>query len=231
MSDGGASVDFRGKFLKLFGYTVIAVTIGIVVWGVVELGSELGDKAVELRCKENLRSILQALDLYRTKFHAEPAYLTALLPVLDGVGSKFRCPADPNDGTQGCRPAWLKEFDGDGFAYVDLDGPTLDPERDSDKIACSYLYVANGYPCGLKEFETTWKQEFDATVAKLGPKRGPDVPLVRCYYHLPQRYTDPDDPTKRYPDLTVSPTFNITSGREVKTYSLDWQSDLESPSE
>ena len=47
---GGGMLDFRTKFLKLFGYAIIAATMGVVIWGVISLGLELFGKAKHLRC-------------------------------------------------------------------------------------------------------------------------------------------------------------------------------------
>jgi hypothetical protein len=224
MSEGSGPVDFRARFLKLFGYTVILATIGVVVWAVVEIGAELGGKAVELRCRDNLRSIVTAMELYRSRFGMDPPYLTALLPVLDGAASKLQCPADPHHGQRGCQPEWLRPAFGNRLAHTDLDGPTMDPARDRDSIPCSYLYVANDYPCGFTDFEQTWRQHFEG----LRKQFGDGVPMIRCYYHLPKQYiAAPDNPKALYPDPNAEPTFNITADGKVKSYRLDWQSEPE----
>jgi hypothetical protein len=223
MSDVEASVDFRGKFLKLFGYGIIAVTIGVVVWGVISLGRELFAQAKHMRCQDNLKTLMAAISMYRETYHNQlPPHLAAVLPMCEGRRSKFQCPADPDHGAKGCRPEWLRRDDGDAFAGADLDGPTLDPERDTDRLPCSYLYVANQYPCGLVDFQHTWRDEFD----KLVREHGPDVPMIRCYYHLPEQYVqDPTDPNVRHPDPEAGPTYNVTAGLRQKEYRLDWLSD------
>ena len=224
------SLDFSRKFLKLLGYAIIAATLGVVIWAVLTLGTAIFGQAKHLRCQSNLKSIIGAMTMYRDRYNGElPPHLAVLLPFLDGRYDKFQCPADPNGGVKGCRPAWLKRYDdkiGDGaFDNVDLDGPSLDPEKADDSFPCSYLYAANGYPCGFTNFETTWRQEFE----KLVRKHGAEVPMIRCYYHLPERY-DREAKEPGTPDPAVSPTYNVTlenlnsAELKIREYPLLWQS-------
>lgn len=227
MSDAAQRADARSRFIRLLGIAVIAAVIGSVIWALLSLGAYMLGQAEGIRCQKNLKSIIEAMTIYRSQHKGElPPYLTLLLPQLEGRAEALICPADPDAGRNGCRPAWLRRYDelvGDrAFAYVDLDGPGIDPERAADSVPCSYLYAANGYPCGLDEFRRTWRQWFAARVDKFGK----DVPMVRCYYHLPERYaTDwegaADGP--RPPDPDAYPTHNITADLEPRDYRLVWE--------
>jgi hypothetical protein len=219
-SDG---LGFRRKFLQLFGYAMIACALGAVVWGVLEVGGEMFSSAKQLRCQNNLKTLIAGLDLYRQKYQKLPPYLTAVLPMIENRRSKLICPADPDQGRKGCRPAWMQRLDRPGlFDNVNLDGPSLDADRAHDRFPCSYLYAANVYPCGPAAYERSWRDEFEQLVERYGG----GVPLVRCYYHLPElRKDDPSDPAPQEFDPRAEPTYNITAGFELREYPLDWQSD------
>lgn len=221
-------VDVRARFLKLFGYSFIALALGVVVWGVIALGGRLFREAVHLRCQNNLRRLMEGFHIYQNKFPNQlPPCLATLFPLLEGRSDSFQCPADHDQGRRGCRPLWLRRSDGSAFQYVDLDGPALDPDADRDTLPCSYLYTANAYPCGLTDFKTTWRQEFDALRQKHGDL-GKGIPIIRCYYHLPEKYVGgPPSPTNPAdPDPEASPTYNVTADLEhIVEYRLDWQSD------
>jgi len=223
MTEAAPSVDFRQKFLKVFGYTVIALTIGVVIWGVMSLGMRLFGEAKHLRCQSNLKTIMGAMSIYRQTYRSQlPPYLAALLPLMQNRIDKLQCPADTNHGANGCRPLWMRPYYTDrDFGNVDLDGPTLDPGSARDNVPCSYLYAANGYPCGLDDSGRTWREVFESQVRQLGVQ----VPMVRCYYHLPEQYVqDPEFPGGRRPDPNAAPTYNITADLELKRYPLGWQS-------
>jgi hypothetical protein len=233
MSGDTTPVDLRARYIKLVGYLIIAAVIGLVVWGVLNLGGEIFRTSKHLQCQSNFKSLIEAMTLYRSQNNNQsPQYLTQLLPVLQNREDKFICPADPDRGRKGCRPAWLRRDDGNLFAYADLDGLAMDPATDTDRAPCSYLYAANGYPCGLADFQRTWREEFERLVAQYGK----GAPLVRCYYHLPELYVplaeDGANKTAKarrrpalVPDPHATPTYNITADLELKTYQLDWQSD------
>jgi len=233
MSDAARPADTRSRFIRLLGIAVVAAVIGSVIWGLLSLGAYMLGQAEGMRCQKNLKSIVEAMMIYRSQHNGElPIYLTLLLPQLEGRAEVLICPADPDAGRKGCRPAWLRRYDelvdelvgARAFAYVDLDGPGIDPERAADSVRCSYLYVANGYPCGLAEFRRTWRQVFDARVAKFGK----DVPMVRCYYHLPERYVSEQEDAgggPRPPDPDAHPTYNITADLELRDYRLAWESE------
>jgi hypothetical protein len=226
-------VDFREKFLKLFGYSVIVAALGVVAWAVLTLArSMIFGPQKQLRCQSNLKNLIEATTLYQSHYRGQrPPTLAALLPILEHRRDKFICPSDPDRGHEGSRPLWLRKDDGEIFKYVDLDGPMLDPGQDKDWLPCSYLYVANLYPCGLPavDFERTWRAEFNRLVDKYG--RG--VPMVRCYYHLPEKYVEipADDPagkrTVRIPDPENRPTFNITADLDLREYRAYWQGEPE----
>ncbi len=213
-------IDFRRKFLRLLGYAMIAATVGVVVWAVITLGWEVFKRAEDARCRDNLKAISLALDMYKTAWtNRLPPYLAALLPMLEHRREKLVCPADVNRGRSGCLPAWLRPHYQQMFTYVDLDGPTDDPETSSDTVPCSYLYTANVYPCHLPDAKPTWREEFE----RLWQKHGDSVPLVRCYHHLPERYVEQGgDPTTRYPDPNATPTYNISADLRMREYPLVW---------
>jgi hypothetical protein len=225
MSDS-PDLDFRAKFLKLLGYSAVVLTMATIFWAVISLGRELIDDAQEVRCQNNLTKIVQAFEAYNLKFgNTLPPHLYALKVAADVPDSIFQCPADPDKGRKGCRPAWLRKDDGELFKHTDLDGPGIDPKRATDRLPSSYLYAANAYPCGLPDinFEYTWAKHLSYLVEDYG--RG--VPMVRCYYHLPINDTvpDPDDPNFRVVNPSSSPTFNITRELELREYELDWIGD------
>lgn len=213
-------IDFRRKFLQLFGCIVIAATIGVVIWAVVRLGSEVLKRAEDVRCRENLRAIAAALDMYRSAWtNRLPPYLAALVPMLEKQKEKLVCPADTDHGRSGCLPAWLRPYYKEMFTNADLDGPTIDPETSADTVACSYLYGANMYPCHLPEAKPTWREEFE----HLLQKHGDSVPLVRCYHHLPEHYVgETNNPSTRYPAPNITPTYNISAGLRIREYPLVW---------
>ncbi len=224
MTEAGPSIDFRGKFLKLFGYSVIVVTIGVVVWGVMAVGVRLFGQAKHLRCQDNLKTIMGAMSIYRQTYRSQlPPYLAALLPLMQNRIDKLQCPADRDHGAKGCRPLWMRPYYTDRhFANVDLDGPGLDAETAADRVPCSYLYAANAYPCGLDDSGRTWREVFENQVRE----QGNEVPMVRCYYHLPEQYVeDPGAPGAKSPDPKATPTYNISADLELKEYPLRWQSD------
>lgn len=213
-------VDFRRKFLRLFGYIVIAATVGIVVWAVVRLGWEVFKRAEDVRCRENLRAIAAGFDMYKSAWtNRLPPYLAALLPMLEQRREKLACPADIDHGRSGCLPAWLRPYYNEMFVNVDLDGPTIDPQTSADTVPCSYLYTANAYPCHLPDAKTTWREEFEHLLWK----HGDSVPLVRCYHHLPERYIgESRNPSSRYPAPNATPTYNIGADLRVREYPLVW---------
>jgi len=234
MSEAPA-LDFRRKFLKLLGYAIITAVIATVVWGVLALGGRLFGEAKHLRCQSNLQSLIGAMTMYRDRNGGQlPPHLRALLPLQEGRYDKFQCPSDPNGGTQGCRPAWLRRDDEHlgtkAFVYADLDGPGYTPDKADDSFPCSYLYVANVYPFPLpdRDPDWTWRDEFN----RLVKEHGNEVPLIRCYYHLPEKYkSDPSMKGGTMPDETVEPTYNVTyknvvaDDLKIREYPLLWRAD------
>jgi len=228
MPDSALPVDARSRFVRLLGVGVVTAILAGVAWGLLSLAGHMLGRTQGMRCQNNLKSLVEAMTIYRSQYGGQlPAYLALLLPHLEDRAEAFVCPADPDKGAMGCRPAWLRSDDeqvGDqAFAHVDLDGPGLDPGRASDSVRCSYLYAANGYPCGLVGFERTWREEFDRQVGKFGK----DTPMVRCYHHLPERYVgggEAVDAEPKRPDPAAAPTYNITADLQVREYPLEWQS-------
>ena len=209
------------------GAAVIGAVLALVAWGLFTLAGDMLGQTREIRCQKNLKSIAEAMTIYRVSYGGQmPPYLALLLPHLEGRAETLVCPSDPDHGAKGCRPEWLRAYDAqvgdDAFAHVDLDGPGLDPDRAADSIRCSYLYSANGYPCGLVGFRQTWRELFDQQVAKFGK----GVPIVRCYYHVQQSYASGgEEAPLKHPDPAAYPTHNITADLEVREYRLDWQSE------
>jgi hypothetical protein len=219
-------IDFRAKFLKVLGYSAIALAMGAIFWVVLTLGYGLFRDAQRVRCRSNFARILSAFEVYNNKYgRVLPPHFYALKVVADCPDAIFQCPADPDKGRRGCRPEWLRKDDGDLFKYTELDGPGLNPAHATDRLPSSYLYIANGYPCGLPDaqFRITWREHFGYLVEDFGD----GVPMVRCYYHLPENdfVTDPDDPAAPFVNPKSSPTFNITADRQFREYQYDWRTD------
>lgn len=219
------SVDFRARFSKLLTFAVIIFFAGLVCWGVLHVAGKMNLEARSIRCKANMKTLVEAMTLYKSQYHDLPTTLAQLLPLIENRKEKLICPADPDHGTAGARPEWLRKDDGDLFKYTNLDGQTGDPEKDTDTVPCSYFYSASPYPCGLADFQTTWRDEFDSLVDQFGMS----TPMVRCYYHLPEQYIEekranPALKPNLLPDPEAKPTYNITADLEMREYPLDWQS-------
>ncbi len=229
MPDSAQPAQTSSRLNRLLGAVVVACVLVLLAWGLFSLAGDMLGQTRDIRCRNNLKSIAAAITLYRVDYGGQtPPYLALLLPQLKGRAEVFVCPVDPDKGAKGCRPAWLREYDtqvgDDAFAHVNLDGPGLNPDRAADTVPCSYLYAANGYPCGLVGFKQTWREVFDGQVAKFGM----GVPMVRCYHHVPQSYVNAGEgaePALREPDPAGSPTHNITADLLVRSYRLDWQSE------
>ncbi len=223
MPTPGQPPDTRDRFVRLLAAAVIAAVIGCLGWGLLSVGGRIVAQTRGMRCQKRLRTLAEAMTIYRSLHGDLPAYLALLIEPLEGRTDTLICPADPGSGRNGCRPEWLRRYDnaqGDNaFANVDLDGPGLDPETAADTIPCSYLYAANGYPCGLAGFAKTWRALYDEKVNQFGV----DAPLVRCYHHLPEQYTG----VPAVPDPGAHPTYNITADLEVRQYPLDWEMEAE----
>ncbi|MFW6158975.1 MAG: hypothetical protein ACOC8E_06415 [Planctomycetota bacterium] len=237
MSDGQPHLDFRGKFFRLAGYAFVAAALAAVAWGIVTVGTRLFGEAQHLRCQHNLQQLAGAIRYYRNNHRGLPPYLAALTEIVDRQ-AVFVCPADARQGAEGCRPEWLQRYDrlcdeqegAEGFRYVDLDGPTL-TEADEDWLPSSYLYTANGYPCGFARppFSETWRTVFNRTVEE----HGQGVPVVRCFYHVSEEYVPLAEgaepapggpPPIRVPLPTAEFTLNITADLEtVVRYPYSWQ--------
>ena len=229
MPNSAQPAETSSRFAGLLGTGVVAAVLALLAWGLFTLAGNMLGQTREIRCQKNLKNIAEAMTIYRVYYGGQtPTYLALLVSHLEGRAEALICPADPDQGAKGCRPAWLRDYDAemgdDAFAHVNLDGPGLDPDRAADSVRCSYLYAANGYPCGLVGFKQTWRELFGQQVVKFGK----DVPLVRCYYHLPQSYAGGGEGPgagPRHPDPAAYPTHNITADLEVREYRLDWQSE------
>ena len=229
MPNSAQPADTSNRLNRLLGAAIVACVLALLAWGLFTLAGDMLGQTRDIRCQNNLKSIAEAITLYRVDYGGQtPPYLASLLPRLQARADVLVCPADPDKGANGCRPAWMRAYDKDvgdnAFAHVDLDGPGLDPGRAADTVPCSYLLTANGYPCGLVDFKQTWREVFDGQVAKFGE----GVPMARCYYHLPQSYVDAEEDSgaaPRPPDPAASPTHNITADLQVRSYRLEWQSE------
>jgi len=158
-------------------------------------------KAHQANCKNNLKQISAGIEIYRLNYNdAWPFYITLLYPEhVDNLES-FLCPADFTDGAEGGRPAWF----GEQMVEIDYDGPSMDPDGagSSDTIPCSYMFEFNSY-------KASWWSSYDAdmdlnadniiswyelkmfTVEMYGQR----VPVLRCFWHLPENASNTDQPT------------------------------------
>lgn len=189
-------------------------------------------------CKANLRKIASALGQYQNDNSNQlPLWLTALQPKYIKVSSSFVCPADRRqDKRIGAQPEWMKLHDTgheddlyNEYKTADLDGTTGDPDLDEDTIPCSYFYVLSNY--AEPGAERTWREFFFQRQKDLG-RPLTEMPIVRCYHHLPVKPRPEFDelgdrvkPKQPYDESYEHPTFNILYNLSFREMRNDWTSE------
>ena len=102
---------------------------------------------------------------------------------------------------------------------VTVQGRTVHVDGPKGKLAWEHRPEVS---VALDDSGRTWREVFENQVRE----QGAEVPMVRCYYHLPEQYVeDPGAPGAKSPDPKATPTYNISADLELKEYPLRWQSD------
>lgn len=161
------------------GFTIVEILVVIAIISILLLMllpvyARSKAEARKTYCKNNLKQLATAIQIYENRFQRDPPWIT----VLDDAGIEltgtdreiFLCPVDGTNGTYGGKPPWDPNHTWTGPNKEDAeiianpsdpDGSSIwDPNGGTDSQPCSYYYEDNVFKCEWAN--DAWKDKMDA---------------------------------------------------------------------